>query len=94
LTDSETATIYRPKGCGRCGHSGYEGRVGVYEIAVIDEKLKTLIHDNAGEQEMISHAFRNSHTLAQSGFSHVKDGVTSVEEVLRVIRQENEDAGV
>jgi len=94
LGRDEGINIFRPKGCGRCGHSGYEGRVGVYELAVVDERLRTLIHDNAGEQQLVGHAFRNADTLAQCGFRHVKDGVTSVEEVLRVIRQEEDDASL
>lgn len=90
----EKTTIYRAAGCGRCALTGYEGRVGVYELVVADEKLKRLIHDDASEQEMAAHAFRKTRTLAQCGFAHVVDGVTSLEEVLRVVRQEEEDAGV
>lgn len=94
LGRDEQCQIFRPKGCGRCSQSGYEGRVGVYELAVVDEKLRSLIHDNAGEQQMVAHAFRQSDTLAQCGFKHVKNGVTSVEEVIRVIRQEEDNASV
>jgi general secretion pathway protein E len=90
----ERATLYRPVGCGRCAQTGYEGRIGVYELIVTDEKLKTLIHDDASEQEIAAHAFRRAKTLAQCGFEHVLAGVTSLEEVLRVVRQEDEDAGV
>ena len=88
------AVIYRPKGCGRCAQSGYEGRIGVYELIVTDEKLKTLIHDDASEQEIAAHAFRKADTLAQCGFNHVINGVTSLEEVLRVVRQDEDDAGL
>jgi general secretion pathway protein E len=87
-------TIYEPGGCGRCSQSGYEGRVGVYELAVVDEQMRRLIHDNASEQAMTAHAFRRAETLAQCGFRHVLAGITSLEEVLRVIRQEEDDAGV
>ncbi|MEM9616570.1 MAG: type II secretion system ATPase GspE [Pseudomonadota bacterium] len=88
-------TLYRAKGCGRCSHSGYEGRVGVYELIVVDEKMKRLIHDDASEHELADHAFAHFDTLAQSGFKHAIAGVTSIEEVMRVVRQEEEDdAGV
>lgn len=93
LTDPQ-AVIYRPTGCGRCGQTGYEGRVGVYELVVADEKLRTLIHDDSSEQEIAAHAFRKADTLAQCGFNHVIAGVTSLEEVLRVVRQEEDDAGL
>jgi general secretion pathway protein E len=88
------ATIYRPKGCGRCGHTGYEGRVGVYELMVVDEHARKLIHENAGEQEISAHVFRRADTLAEAGFRHVLGGVTSIEEVLRVVRQDEDDAVV
>lgn len=86
--------IYAPAGCGRCSQTGFEGRVGVYELVVADEILRRLIHDNAGEQELAAHAFKRGETLAQCGFRHVIAGVTSLDEVLRVVRQEEEDAGV
>lgn len=88
------ATIYRPVGCGRCGHSGYEGRIGVYELMIVDETLRRLIHEDASEAEMAAQAFRRADTLAMSGFRHVVNGLTSIEEVLRVVRQEEEDAVV
>jgi general secretion pathway protein E len=87
-------TIYRPKGCGRCGHTGYEGRVGVYEMMVVDEVARKLIHENAGEQELTAHVFRRADTLAEAGYRHVVGGVTSIEEVLRVVRQDDDDAVV
>lgn len=88
------AMIYRANGCGRCGHTGYEGRVGVYEMMVVDERARKLIHENVGEQELTAHVFRRVDTLAQAGFRHVLAGTTSLEEVLRVVRQDDEDAVV
>jgi len=90
----DDAVIYHPAGCGRCAHTGYEGRVGVYEMIVSDDTLKRLIHDDVGEQEIAAHAFRRADSLAQCGFRHVLNGVTSLEEVLRVVRLESEDAGL
>ena len=90
----DSISLYRAKGCGRCNHTGYEGRIGVYELIIVDEKLKQLIHNDVGEQELTAHAFRNSDTLAQSGFRHVFAGLTSIEEVLRVVHQEEDDAGL
>jgi general secretion pathway protein E len=87
-------TLYSAHGCGRCNHTGYEGRIGVYELIVIDEKLKRFIHDGASEQDIVEYAFANADTLSQSGFRHVLAGVTSIEEVLRVVRQEDDNAGL
>lgn len=90
----DNVALYRPVGCGRCNHTGYEGRVGVYELIVVDEKMKRLIHDDAGEQELVAYAFNKADTLAQSGFRHALAGLTSIEEVLRVVHQEEDDAGL
>lgn len=87
-------TLYSPKGCGRCNHTGYEGRIGVYELIVVDDRMKRLIHDDASEHELGDYAFAKAETLAQAGFRHALAGVTSIEEVLRVVRQEEDDAGV
>lgn len=90
----DQATIYRPVGCGRCGHTGFEGRIGVYELMVVDETLRRLIHEDASEADLAAQAFRRVDTLAASGLKHVIAGLTSIEEVLRVVRQEEDDAVV
>ncbi len=90
-SDAEVV-IHHPVGCGRCGQVGYEGRIGVYELIVTDGKLKSLIHDDVGERALAEEAFRDADTLGDCGFRHVCNGLTSIEEVLRVIRQEESDA--
>lgn len=90
----DQATIYRPVGCGRCGHTGFEGRIGVYELMVVDETLRRLIHEDASEADLAAQAFRRVDTLAASGLKHAIAGLTSIEEVLRVVRQEEDDAVV
>ena len=87
-------TLYSAKGCGRCNNTGYEGRIGVYELVVVDDKIKRLIHDNASEHEIADYAFAHADSLAQSGFRHALAGLTSLEEVMRVVRQEDDDAGL
>src|SRR5690606_4939260 len=56
ISTDETVTLYHAKGCDKCNLSGYRGRTGIYELVVIDEKMRTLIHNNAGEQEIEKHA--------------------------------------
>ena len=94
IAPGDAVSMCRPVGCGRCNHTGYEGRVGVYELVIVDEALRGLIHKNADETEMSSHAFKTEQSLAECGFNHVRAGVTSLEEVLRVIRQEEDNAGL
>ncbi|MEM8988527.1 MAG: type II secretion system ATPase GspE [Pseudomonadota bacterium] len=89
----EELTLYQPKGCAVCGHIGYNGRLGIYEAIVVDETLRQMIHDDARETDIAAYAFRESSTLLQSGLSHIRAGLTSAEEVLRVCRHEGESDG-
>ncbi|HEX4045463.1 MAG TPA: type II secretion system ATPase GspE [Gammaproteobacteria bacterium] len=79
-----THTIYRAEGCSRCRNSGYAGRSGVYELVVIDETLRSMIHDHAPEQQLRQHARRLFLSLRQDGCRRVLAGDTSLEEILRV----------
>ena len=90
----DKVTLYRPKGCGRCNHTGYEGRIGVYELITVDDKMKRLIHDDASEHQLAEYAFEKCDSLATSGFRHAVEGTTSIEEVMRVVSQEDDDAGL
>ena len=76
--------IGSPVGCDTCGHTGYRGRMGIYELIVIDETMRQLIHDGSGEQAMLEHARKQSDALVADGRRRVLSGDTSLEEVLRV----------
>ncbi|MEX1031851.1 MAG: type II secretion system ATPase GspE [Cellvibrionaceae bacterium] len=76
--------LFRPNGCDKCNHSGYRGRTGIYELIEIDDHLRQLIHESAGEQVMLGHARQNSTSIDQDGRQRVLAGHTSIEEVLRV----------
>ena len=80
----EGETIFRPNGCDKCNNAGYRGRAGLYEIIPVDDQLRQLIHEGAGEQTMLAHARTYSKSIDQSGREKVLNGETSVEEVLRV----------
>jgi len=77
--------LWRAGGCTACGHSGYRGRTGVYELMLVDEGLRPLIHDRAGEpalRDAVAHA--GVRTLAADGARWLADGTTSLAELLRV----------
>lgn len=74
----------KPVGCSWCDHTGYRGRTGIYELIVIDETLRTMIHDEKSEDEMLRHVRLQSDSLPRNGFQKVLSGETSLEEVLRV----------
>ncbi len=76
---------YEPVGCGRCGHTGYRGRVGVYSVMSLSEKLKDLTVAHAPEPEIAAVAREEGMlTLREDGVAKVRGGQTSLEEVLRV----------
>lgn len=86
IAADEPATLYEAKGCQTCGGKGYSGRIGIYELAKIDGTLRRMIQEGASEQDMEAVAFENNDTLADSGRALVMEGVTTIEEVLRVSR--------
>ncbi|MEQ9567829.1 MAG: GspE/PulE family protein, partial [Pseudomonadales bacterium] len=79
-----TDKIYAPNGCEHCNHTGFEGRQGLFELVVIDDQMQRLIHDEAGELELDECIRRQIPSMVQAGFSLVREGVTTLEEVLRV----------
>ena len=81
--------IYKPaaSGCKHCNHQGYRGRKGIYELIEINERLRHLIHEQAGEQELLAEARKHSPSISDDGRQCVLDGITSIEEVLRVTTQ-------
>lgn len=92
---SPDLVFYKSNACEACGQLGYQGRLGLYEMIRLDAKLREMIHDDAREQDIENHAFQNADTLRGSGARHVMDGLTSFEEVMRVVRQNGEaDGGV
>lgn len=78
------AKIYHPKGCSKCNFGGYRGRSGIYELIEIDDNLRQMIHESAGEQAMLAYARQHSDSINQDGRNRVLAGDTSIEEVLRV----------
>lgn len=84
---NEEATIYQPNGCEKCNHLGYKGRTGIYELVLIDDTARRMIHDHAGEQALEQHARQQTPSIRQDGWRKVLAGDTSIEEVLRVTRE-------
>ncbi len=78
------ATIFDAVGCDACNRMGYRGRTAIYELIVIDDTLRRIIHDGAAEQALEAHARRHSPSLADVGRRAVLDGITTPEELLRV----------
>ena len=80
-------TIYKAKGCEKCFNTGYKGRMAIFEIMVLNSKLKSLVlktYANRIKNEALN---QNMITLRQDGIQKVLEGITTIEEVLRVTQQ-------
>jgi type IV pilus assembly protein PilB len=82
--EAETFRPLRGRGCDRCGGSGYKGRTGVFEVMEMTEGLRDLIVSNAPASELRKLAEQQGMvTLRKSGLQKVREGVTTIEEVVR-----------
>ncbi len=78
-------TAYEPGGCVRCGQSGYKGRTGLYEVMTMTDALRRLILDRASHDDLRATAREQGmRTLREDGLEKVRQGITSIAEVLRV----------
>jgi general secretion pathway protein E len=85
-------TFYRGEGCSACKNTGYRERVGIYELIEMHEAIRTLIIAKASSSAITSAAVQAGFkTLRQEGLLKVAAGVTSVEEVLRVTQEAEEE---
>jgi general secretion pathway protein E len=84
LAMTEASILYAPQGCDKCNSIGYRGRTGIYELAGIDNTLRTMIHDGAGQHLLEAYAHQQAPNIQQDGFRRVLAGDTTLEELLRV----------
>ena len=80
--------FYRPGPEASGRNAGYKGRTGLYELVVIDETLRRLIHEGASEADLLRHARKSTPAMLEDGWNKVIAGITSADEVLRVTRDE------
>ncbi len=80
--------LFHATGCAACGNEGFRGRHAIYEVVEIDAALRALIHDGVAEAELEAAARGRGPSLAADGAAKVASGVTTVEEVARVVRDE------
>jgi type IV pilus assembly protein PilB len=78
--------LWRPVGCGTCGRKGYLGRFALHEVLLVTEELEKLIAQRAPSEEIKKVAVaQGMQTLRQAGIAQVAAGLTSIEEILRVV---------
>lgn len=81
-------TIYQPKGCAACNQTGYRGRTGIHELLLVDEPIRGMMHDGKGEQAIEKYIRQTTPSIREDGCHKVLTGKTSLEEVLRVTRED------
>jgi len=82
--EARTLKLFRGRGCERCSNTGYKGRVGLYEVLEVDDELKEMILSGGSAFELRQKAMQGGMmTLRMSGLQKIRDGMTSVEEVVR-----------
>jgi type II secretory ATPase GspE/PulE/Tfp pilus assembly ATPase PilB-like protein len=80
--------LYKGKGCDKCGGSGYSGRIGIFEVLDINEKISRMIMDNVTDDVIRQAGVENGMlTMIQDGYLKALDGITSIEEVMRVSKE-------
>jgi len=83
--DGKEYTYYRSKGCGYCKNTGFHGRLGIFELMVIDDKIRKLISTKASSEEIRKAAQEaGMRTLREDGLARARTGITTLEEVMRV----------
>ena len=87
MTKDETElTLYKPQGCLRCSNTGYRGRMGVYELLIVSDTIKNLTLKHSSSGEITRAAIKEGMiTLRRDGLLKVREGLTTIEESLRVL---------
>jgi len=78
--------LYRGKGCRECHDSGYSGRAGIFELLIYNDELRELVVQRSSANKLLDAATKrgNLRPLREDGWEKVRDGRTTIEEVLRV----------
>ena len=87
-TVAENSIIYRAIGCAECNNKGYKGRTGIHELLLVDDSVREKIHHGKGEQSIEKYIRQSTSSIRQDGFDKVLAGITTLEEVLRVTRED------
>ena len=88
ISAHESPTLFRPGAVAAADGGGYRGRTGIYELIRVDDRLRRLIHDGAPERQLEAAARKDTPPLRSNGLDKVREGLTSLEEVLRVTSED------
>ncbi|MBN4071761.1 hypothetical protein JYT30_01215 [Desulfotalea psychrophila] len=84
----EGKVVYRGKGCAKCHHTGYKGRCGIFELLIMNQRMKHLVLTTANSNDIKEQGIKNGMiTLRRDGADKVFNGITTIEEVFRVSQE-------
>jgi len=87
--DFDNITIYEGRGCEACRFTGYKGRTAIYEFLVMNEEIKSLVLKRASSDQIKKKALElGMHTLRMDGWEKIKSGLTTINEVIRVTKED------
>jgi general secretion pathway protein E len=84
---ADEITLYKAHGCAKCNHTGFRGRSGIYELLVVDDAVRDMIHEGASEQTVEAYVRPTTPSIREDGLRLVLTGETTIDEVLRVSRE-------
>lgn len=84
ISPENPPTIFSAAGCDQCNQTGYQSRTGIYEIMLLDNVLRQMVHDNTGEGDMEKYIRTKYPSIRQDGLARILKGDTTIEEVIRV----------
>ena len=88
VDSSKPPTLYRADGCEKCAQEGYRGRVGIYEVVVIDDEIRRMIHSGTSELEIEQYARKHTTGIRDDGRTKILEGSTTIDEILRVTMED------
>ena len=86
LSEGEWPTLYRPIGCSSCGRTGYRGRFALHEVMPLNEEIERLVIERRSTEDIQKTAImQGMFSLREDGLRKVRAGMTSIEEIFRVV---------
>ena len=76
--------VFISSGCEACSNTGYQGRIAIAECIQVDKSLKEMIHNNASENLISDHVFKNNQSIDEASSDLISKGITSCEELIRI----------
>jgi type IV pilus assembly protein PilB len=93
--NSSAMKFYRGKGCPACAHTGYKGRIGVFEVLIVDSQVRELVTNNATEDAILKAASESGMSyMSEDGIDKIHQGITTIDELFRVIDLSDQGTGL